>query len=74
MASIIKKINHNALLIEEGGIEKVVMGRGIGFGAVRHRSFDMELADKVYVLDLEEESERFRRMKGSRAHVLKQYI
>lgn len=30
---VVKKINHNVILIDDEGIEKIAMGKGIGFSA-----------------------------------------
>lgn len=59
MASVVKKINHNTVLVEDGGIEKIVMRKGIGFQAVLNRGLEMESTDKVYILDSKEKSTRF---------------
>ncbi len=74
MASILKKINRNTLLIKDCGVEKIVIGKGIGFRANRHRQFNMELADQVFVLDTEEESKRFLKANSNNPYILKQFI
>ncbi len=74
MATILKKINHNTILIEDDGEEKMVTGKGIGFRAVRNREFDMKFAEKVYTLYHEENSKRFIQSQSSRTHIIKQYI
>ncbi len=74
VASVLKKINHNAVLVEDNGVEKIAIGKGIGFRAVPHRRFDMECAEKIFVRDVEEESNRFTRIQGNNSHVLKQFI
>lgn len=59
MASVVKKINHNAVLVEDDGIEKIIMGKGIGFKATLDEDFDLESADKIFVIDSKEKSKRF---------------
>lgn len=59
VASVIKKINSNAILVEDNGIEKILMGKGIGFQTDLNKDFDVECADKIFVLDSKEKSNRF---------------
>ncbi|MHC5228693.1 PRD domain-containing protein [Enterococcus sp. LJL99] len=57
--SITKKINHNVVLVEDAGVEKVAMGKGIGFSAVIGGEFDESAADKIFVLDSKEKTKLF---------------
>lgn len=59
MQYVKKKINHNAVLIEENGIEKVAMGKGIGFSLEPNQVFNEEVADKVFILDTKEKTKIF---------------
>ncbi len=59
---VIKKINHNVVLIEDDGIEKIAMGRGIGFSAVVNEKFDSAKADKFFTLDSKEKTKMFSEM------------
>lgn len=43
---VVKKINHNVVLIDDEGVEKIAMGKGIGFSAIVNQTFDPALADK----------------------------
>ncbi|MCH0342731.1 CAT RNA binding domain-containing protein, partial [Enterococcus faecium] len=56
---VMKKLNHNAVLIDDDGIEKIAMGKGIGFSAKVSKPFDVEDADKLFVLDSKEKIKRF---------------
>ena len=56
---VIKKINHNALLIDDNGKEKVAMGKGIGFSAKVGDLFDTDQADKLFVLDSKDQLRLF---------------
>ncbi|MBL1230007.1 PRD domain-containing protein [Enterococcus sp. BWB1-3] len=62
MQCIVKKINHNAVLIEENGIEKIAMGKGIGFSAKSGEIFDEKTADKFFTLDSKENIKMFSEM------------
>lgn len=56
---VLKKINHNVVLVEDQGIEKIAMGKGIGFSAVINEALDESLVDKYFVLDSKEKTKRF---------------
>jgi len=56
---VLKKINHNALLADDNGVEKIAMGKGIGFSAEINQEFPAEKADKIFVLDSEEKTKLF---------------
>ncbi|MFD1900808.1 PRD domain-containing protein [Enterococcus termitis] len=56
---IVKKINHNVVLVEDHGVEKIAMGKGIGFSAVVDAEFDEASADKIFVLDSKEKTKMF---------------
>lgn len=64
MIYVKKKLNHNALLIEDGGVEKIAMGKGIGFsnnvGAIVH----IDQVDKIFILDSKEQVQRFGELTG----------
>ncbi|GGD00751.1 transcriptional antiterminator [Enterococcus wangshanyuanii] len=59
---IVKKINHNVVLVEDHGVEKIAMGKGIGFSAVVNEVFDESSADKIFVLDSKEKTKMFSEM------------
>lgn len=59
---VVKKINHNAVLIDDAGLEKVAMGKGIGFSAIVGSPFDGTLADKIFTLDSKEKTRMFSEM------------
>lgn len=59
---VVKKINHNVVLIDDEGIEKIAMGKGIGFSAVVNQTFDPTLADKFFTLDSKEKTKMFSEM------------
>ena len=59
---VVKKINHNVVLIDDEGIEKIAMGKGIGFSAVVNQMFDPTLADKFFTLDSKEKTKMFSEM------------
>lgn len=56
---VVKKLNHNAVLIDDNGVEKIAMGKGIGFSALASQPFDGRLADKFFTLDSREKTKRF---------------
>lgn len=56
---IIKKLNHNVLLVEEKGQEKIAMGRGIGFSAVVNEILDPSTVEKIFIPDSKENTKRF---------------
>ncbi len=57
--NVLKKINHNTVLVEDGGIEKVAMGKGIGFSAIVNETLDATMVDKFFVLDSKEKTRTF---------------
>lgn len=59
---VIKKINHNAVLINDNGIEKIALGKGIGFSAKPDDSFEEENAEKIFILDSKEKTKMFSEM------------
>ncbi|MEI5993700.1 hypothetical protein A5880_001247 [Enterococcus sp. 4G2_DIV0659] len=59
---IVKKINHNVVLVNDNGVEKIAMGKGIGFSAVVNEVFDERVADKFFVLDSKEKTKMFSEM------------
>lgn len=59
MMKIIKKINHNVVLIDDDGVEKVAMGRGIGFSAQVGDKLNPKTADKLFRLDSKEKTRMF---------------
>jgi len=59
---ILKKINHNVVLIDDDGIEKIAMGRGIGFSSEVGGNFDPKNADKFFTLDSKEKTKMFSEM------------
>lgn len=60
--NVVKKINHNVVLINDDGVEKIAMGKGIGFGAIINEPFDPSLADKFFTLDSSEKTKLFSEM------------
>ena len=56
---VVKKLNHNAVLIDDEGVEKIAMGKGLGFSAVVNQPFDPVFADKIFTLDSKEKTKRF---------------
>ncbi|MGL5042704.1 MAG: PRD domain-containing protein [Culicoidibacterales bacterium] len=56
---VVKKINHNVILVEENGIEKMAMGKGIGFFATVGNPFKASEAEKFFVLDTKQKMKRF---------------
>lgn len=59
---VVKKISHNVILIDDEGIEKIAMGKGIGFSAFVDQVFDPALADKFFTLDTKEKTKMFSEM------------
>ena len=59
---VVKKISHNVILIDDEGIEKIAMGKGIGFSAFVDQVFDPALADKFSTLDTKEKTKMFSEM------------
>ncbi|MGF2053913.1 PRD domain-containing protein [Vagococcus fluvialis] len=59
MQHVVKKINHNAVLIEENGVERIAMGKGIGFSVKPGEIFDEDTADKFFTLDSKEKIKMF---------------
>jgi beta-glucoside operon transcriptional antiterminator len=59
MQHVVKKINHNAVLIEENGVERIAMGKGIGFSVKPGEVFDEDTADKFFTLDSKEKIKMF---------------
>lgn len=59
---VIKKINHNAVLINDDGTEKIALGKGIGFSAKPNDSFSEESAEKIFILDSKEKTKMFSEM------------
>jgi len=59
---VIKKINHNAILINDNGIEKIALGKGIGFSAKPDDSFEEKNAEKIFILDSKEKTKMFSEM------------
>lgn len=56
---IFKRINNNAVLAMEKGMEVVVMGNGIGFSAKLNSEYVPSETDKVFVLDTREKTRHF---------------
>ncbi|MBO0481951.1 PRD domain-containing protein [Candidatus Enterococcus courvalinii] len=59
---VVKKINHNVVLIDDEGTEKVAMGKGIGFSTSVNELFDPTVADKFFTLDSKEKTKMFTEM------------
>lgn len=56
---VLKKINHNSLLVEDDNLEKIVMGKGIGFSAIIGENIDSINIDKTFVLDTKAKTKMF---------------
>lgn len=54
-----KQINHNVVLIEENGVEKIAMGKGIGFSAKQGDVLDEKKVDKFFSLESKESIRMF---------------
>lgn len=59
---VIKKINHNAVLIDDNGVEKIALGKGIGFSAKPNDNFKEIDAEKIFILDSKEKTKMFSEM------------
>lgn len=59
---VIKKINHNAVLISDNGTEKIALGKGIGFSAKPNDIFEGKDAEKIFILDSKEKTKMFSEM------------
>jgi len=59
---VIKKINHNAVLVNDDDIEKIALGKGIGFSAKPDDDFEAEDAEKIFILDSKEKTKMFGEM------------
>lgn len=59
---VIKKINNNVILVDDYGVEKIVMGKGISFEAEVGGLFNGQRVDKLFVLDSKEKIRLFREM------------
>ena len=59
---VIKKINHNAVLINDSGTEKIALGKGIGFSAKPNDAFEETTAEKIFILDSKEKTKMFSEM------------
>lgn len=60
---IIKRIyNNNVAMVEDGGIERIAVGRGIAFGRQRGDELDATAPDKVFTLDDPSQLSRLERL------------
>lgn len=59
---VIKKINHNAVLVVDQRTEKIALGKGIGFSAKPNDPFDESNAEKIFILDSKEKTKMFSEM------------
>ncbi len=64
----IKKINHNAVLVDDHGTERIIVGKGVGFSAVPNVPFKMVGVEKVFTLDSREKVRLFSEMVGQIPH------
>lgn len=48
---IIKILNNNTALVDDGGVEKIAMGRGLGFGKKISDTLEREKIEKIYVTE-----------------------
>lgn len=49
MILVVKVLNSSVVLVEEEGIEKIVLGKGIGFGKKPGDTIDDERVDKIFL-------------------------
>lgn len=59
---VIKKINHNAVLVDDQGTEKIIVGKGVGFSATPNQPFRVVGVEKVFTLDSREKVRLFSEM------------
>lgn len=60
---VIKRIyNNNVAMVEDEGIERIALGRGITFGRQRGDALDMTLVEKVFTLDSADSLTRLERL------------
>ncbi len=49
---LLKVLNNSALIVEDEGIEKIVLGRGIGFGLSSGDEVNKAKVDRIFQLTL----------------------
>jgi beta-glucoside operon transcriptional antiterminator len=58
-----KVLNNNVVIsIDESGLERVLMGRGLGFQLAPHDTIDMTKVEKTFVLDKSSDSDHARQL------------
>lgn len=55
---LLKVLNNSALIVEDEGIEKIVLGRGIGFGLSSGDEVNKAKVDRIFSVDSENEKSR----------------
>lgn len=56
---IVEKINHNAVLVDDLGIEKIILGKDIGFSVQPNDTFNNVPENRVFIFDSEKQRESF---------------
>ena len=59
MARVQKVINHNAVLVLENSVEKIVLGKGMGFGTKTGEKIVIEDAEKVFSIESKLQTQLF---------------
>ncbi|WP_314576107.1 CAT RNA binding domain-containing protein [Enterococcus gilvus] len=47
---ILRVINNSVVLVKDKGIEKIILGKGIGFKKKKNQNIDLNLIDKIFVM------------------------
>lgn len=53
---LIKALNNSALIVEQDGVEKIVLGKGIGFGLKAGDEIDSQKVDRIFSSGIEEKN------------------
>ena len=53
---LIKALNNSALIVEKDGLEKVVLGKGIGFGLKPGDFVDVNKVDRIFSANSEDKN------------------
>ncbi|WP_183108835.1 BglG family transcription antiterminator LicT [Thermohalobacter berrensis] len=57
-----KVLNNNAVVVEEAGEEKIIMGLGIGFNKKKRQKVEEKKIEKVFIMDDKKEYNQFKEM------------
>lgn len=57
-----KKLNNNVVVVKDGAIEKIVMGRGLAFNKKNGEEVDEDIIDKVFTLSNKDTANKFQEL------------